>query len=134
MFKSGGYNVYPREIELCIERHPAVASCAVVAVPDELFGEVGYAFVVPHHADRTLDASEVKAWCSSHLANYKIPKVYYMAEELPRLSVEKIDKPSLKRWALHQLAGSGPETHADDVAELPDLRLLPQRRPPMIQR
>jgi acyl-CoA synthetase (AMP-forming)/AMP-acid ligase II len=47
MYKSGGSNVYPREIELCLERHPRVAIAAVVSVPDPLYSEVGHAFVVP---------------------------------------------------------------------------------------
>ena len=46
MFKSGGYNVYPREIEIALEAHPAVRLAAVIGVPDPLYVEVGHAFVV----------------------------------------------------------------------------------------
>ncbi|MBN36546.1 MAG: hypothetical protein CMM46_17560 [Rhodospirillaceae bacterium] len=96
MFISGGFNIYPREVEMAIEEHPATGMVAVMGVPDEAFGEVGHAFVEPRPGT-TLDAAELDAWCRERLANYKIPKTFEIRSELPRLPIGKIDKQTLKR-------------------------------------
>jgi len=96
MFKSGGYNVYPREIETVLEQHPGVALAAVVAVPDELYQEVGCAWIRAARADRP-DARELDAWCRERLANYKVPKQFRIVDELPLLPVGKVDKQALRR-------------------------------------
>ncbi len=96
MFKSGGYNVYPREVELALEKHPAVAMAAVVGVPDTLYDEVGFACVVPK-ADVTI--SELRAHCSAILANYKVPKHFDITLSPPLLPIGKIDKKLLKNTA-----------------------------------
>lgn len=95
MFKSGGYNVYPREIEMVIERHPGVALAAVIAVHDEIWGEVGHAFVVSKQGMH-LTKDEVRAWCKERLANYKMPKVFDIRESVPMLPAGKVDKVSLR--------------------------------------
>ncbi len=96
MFKSGGYNVYPREVELAIEEHPDVGLCAVIDVPDPLFNEVGWAYVIqqPH---KNIDAAALKQWCSQKLASYKIPKRFLIVDTLPMLPVGKVDKVTLKK-------------------------------------
>ncbi|MGO9898329.1 MAG: class I adenylate-forming enzyme family protein [Solirubrobacteraceae bacterium] len=67
MYKSGGSNVYPREIELCLERHPAVAIAAVVSVPDPLYSEVGHAFVAQFIRQlRAPDPSVTFHWLVRH--------------------------------------------------------------------
>lgn len=96
MFKSGGYNVYPREIELCLESHPEVALAAVIAVPDPTYYEVGHAFVLPQVNTR-VDAAELSAWCRERLAGYKVPKHIVVTADLPLLPVGKIDKQALKQ-------------------------------------
>lgn len=96
MFKSGGYNVYPREIEAALENHPAVALAAVVGVPDERWGEVGHAFIVPNGSVTT---HELDRFARSRLANYKVPKVFRIERDLPRLPIGKIDKVELRRRA-----------------------------------
>ena len=96
MFKSGGYNVYPREIETVLESHPSVSLAAVVAVPDDLYQEVGHAFVIPE-GGATLEHSVLDAWCRERLANYKVPKRIFVEAELPLLPVGKVDKQALKR-------------------------------------
>lgn len=96
MFKSGGYNVYPREIELTIEEHPNVALVAVIGVPDERFDEVGNAFIVPK-AGADVDESMIRTWCRERLANYKVPKLIEICQELPMLPIGKIDKIELAR-------------------------------------
>jgi acyl-CoA synthetase (AMP-forming)/AMP-acid ligase II len=95
-YKSGGYNVYPREIEMCLESHPAVALAAVIAVSDAVYHQVGHAFVLPQ-AGAQVDAPELDAWCRARLANYKIPKKIYIQEQLPLLPVGKIDKHALRQ-------------------------------------
>ena len=92
MFKSGGYNTYPREIEQCLEEHPAVRMAAVVAVPDQVFDQVGHAFVV---ADQGATSDDLLAHCRERLANYKVPKAVHLREQLPMLAVGKIDKKAL---------------------------------------
>ncbi|MCO5792544.1 MAG: acyl--CoA ligase [Blastomonas sp.] len=98
MFKSGGYNVYPREIETVLEAHPAVAICAVVPVPDPLWQEVGVAFVIPKPG-HAVEPDELIAWCRERLANYKVPKRCKVVSELPLLPIGKIDKVALRKRA-----------------------------------
>lgn len=95
MFKSGGYNVYPREIEEVLESHPSVSMAAVIGIPDPLYGEVGQAFVALKPA-MTASEAELRALCRSRLANYKLPKLIVIETSLPLLPVGKIDKSSLR--------------------------------------
>jgi acyl-CoA synthetase (AMP-forming)/AMP-acid ligase II len=97
LFKSGGYNVYPREIELVLEAHPLVAGVAVAPAEDPLFGEVGVAFVVAR--DATLRPAELDAHCRSRLANYKVPKRFVIVAELPMLAIGKLDRQALRARA-----------------------------------
>lgn len=92
MFKSGGFNVYPREVELVLELHPRVKAAAVIARPDPKWGQVGHAFVELVSAG---NAQELKQWCTQHLADYKIPKAFTVLAQLPRIGVEKIDRRTL---------------------------------------
>ena len=93
MFKSGGYNVYPREIESVIEAMPEVGLCAVVSIPDELWQEVGVAFV---QADpKKVRAEQIDVHCRRFLARYKIPKHVFVLAELPLLPIGKVDKKKL---------------------------------------
>ncbi len=93
MFKSGGYNVYPREVELALEQHPAVAMAAVVGVPDALYGEVGYACIVPK---AEVNIGDLRAHCTAILANYKVPKHFDITTNPPLLPIGKIDKKALR--------------------------------------
>ena len=104
MFKSGGYNVYPREIENLIESHPSVEMAAVVAVPDSRYQEVGAAFVVLGSNQSAISAEELKLYCRDNLANYKVPKTIRIVSELPVLPVGKVDKVSLKKQAVSELS------------------------------
>lgn len=94
MFKSGGYNVYPREIELALEEHSAVRMAAVVAVPDPVFDEVGFAFVECEDGD-DVTAEDLVLWCRTRLANYKVPKAVETVSALPLLPIGKVDKKAL---------------------------------------
>lgn len=94
MYISGGYNIYPREIEIAIESHPDVIASAVIGTPDDVFGEVGHAFVQTA-PEAGIGGEELDAWCRRQLANYKVPKTFEVMEELPRLAIGKIDKQTL---------------------------------------
>ncbi len=98
MFKSGGYNVYPREIELLLESHPQVEMAAIVAVPDPLYQEVGAAFVIPARSEGAdvVTTEALKTYCREHLANYKVPKTFTLSAEVPMLPNGKVDKRALR--------------------------------------
>lgn len=95
MYISGGFNVYPREIEFALEAETRVALACVLAEPDPVFQEIGVAFVVPK-AGETIDAAELIAFCRERLANYKVPKRFVLRESLPMLGVGKIDRMALR--------------------------------------
>lgn len=100
MYKSGGYNVYPREIEMVLESHPAIATAAVVAVPDATWQEIGWAFVLaPGCTDPAALQRELAEACRERLANYKRPKRILVRAELPMLPIGKVDKVRLKKEA-----------------------------------
>ena len=92
---SGGYNVYPAEIEAYINDMPGVAESALVGVPHPDFGEVGVAVVVAK-AGASLDAGQVVAALKSKLANFKIPKQCFVVLELPRNTMGKVQKNVLR--------------------------------------
>ena len=102
MFKTGGYNVYPREIEAVIESHPAVSMAAIVAVPDPIYHEVGHAFIVRRPRCRVSSRS-IAAFCRKNLANYKVPKAFVIMNALPMLAIGKIDKLALREGAIQRL-------------------------------
>ena len=95
MYKSGGLNVYPREVELELEQHPAVALAAIVGVPDDKYGEVGVAYVMRTSGAEPAPA-ELAAWCKERVAGYKVPKRFVVRDELPLLPIGKVDKQALK--------------------------------------
>ena len=100
MFKSGGYNVYPREIEMVLESHSVISIAAVVAVPDPKWQEVGWAFVqAPEGVEADSLLPELEQLCRERLANYKRPKRIMLRRSLPMLPVGKVDKLALKREA-----------------------------------
>lgn len=98
MYKSGGYNVYPREVELVLESHPGVTMAAVVPTAHDVFGEVGSAFYETSPA-HPVEPEELDRWCRSRLANYKVPKAFRRLDALPLLPIGKVDKVALTREA-----------------------------------
>lgn len=94
----GGFNVYPRDIEEVLNRHPAVIESAVVGIPSERMGEEVKAFVVTRS---DVDAETLKAYCREWLANYKTPSEIEFVNSLPRNAVGKIDKKELRRLHVH---------------------------------
>lgn len=94
MYISGGYNVYPAEVEEVLTDHSAVKLAMVIGVEDEQWGETGHAFVVPAPGS-DLDASELEAHCEGRLAAYKRPREYTIESSLPKTLLGKIDRQAL---------------------------------------
>ncbi|MFM7201599.1 MAG: acyl-CoA synthetase [Myxococcota bacterium] len=95
MFISGGENVYPAEIEAVLYKHPAVAMCAVVGIPDARWGEVGIATVVLKSGMLATDA-DLLSWMRDRLARYKVPRAVVIRESLPISGAGKILKRELR--------------------------------------
>ena len=91
IIKTSGYKVSALEIEEKLREHPAVDDCAVVGVPDLELGEKVCGVVVAA-GDSTLDVDSLLAWAKSQLAPYKVPGALRIAQELPRNSMEKVQK------------------------------------------
>jgi malonyl-CoA/methylmalonyl-CoA synthetase len=91
---TGGFNVYPREVELVLEQHPAVHEVAVAGVPSEKWGEEVTAFVVPSPSTR-LDEAELITFAHERLAAYKCPKRVVTVDKLPRNAMGKIQRSAL---------------------------------------
>jgi acyl-CoA synthetase (AMP-forming)/AMP-acid ligase II len=97
MFKSGGYNIYPREVEMVLEQLPGAARVAVIGVPHPLWGEVGHAWI--EQASEPFDVEAARAALARKLAPYKHPKLFTVVDKLPLLPIGKIDRNSLKKIA-----------------------------------
>jgi malonyl-CoA/methylmalonyl-CoA synthetase len=104
---SGGYNVYPAEIEGYINDMPGVAESALVGVPHPDFGEVGVAVVIAKPGAR-LDGDEIVAQLKSQLANFKIPKRCFVVDELPRNTMGKVQKNLLREQHKQLFAPTAP--------------------------
>lgn len=92
---SGGYNIYPREIEEVLHGHPGVNEVAVIGVPDRTKGEVPKAFVTLKQGF-SIKEEELLDYCKKNLAPYKIPRIAFL-EELPKSTTGKIMKKELPR-------------------------------------
>ena len=92
---TGGYNVYPKEIELALDELADVQESAVVGVPHPDFGEAVTAVVVPKKGMRPVEADLIAA-LKSRLANFKVPKRVYVVDELPRNAMGKVQKNVLR--------------------------------------
>jgi long-chain acyl-CoA synthetase len=86
---TGGYNVYPREVEEVLYTHPAVYEAAVIGVPDEVKGEVPKAYVVLKPGLAATE-KEIAEFCRQNLASYKVPRQVEIRPELPKSSTGKI--------------------------------------------
>jgi acyl-CoA synthetase (AMP-forming)/AMP-acid ligase II len=94
MIISGGSNIYPREIEEVLLRHPAVAECSVVGRPHAEWGEEVVAFVV---RKSDVEAEDLDALCLEHVARFKRPKDYRFVESLPKNNYGKVLKTELRK-------------------------------------
>jgi acyl-CoA synthetase (AMP-forming)/AMP-acid ligase II len=95
MLISGGENVYPKEIEDVLYRLDAISECAVFGVPDEKFGELPAAYIALKPG-AALSAAQVVAHCTTHLAEFKRPRVVEFVSEFPKTPIGKIQKNILR--------------------------------------
>jgi acyl-CoA synthetase (AMP-forming)/AMP-acid ligase II len=107
MIISGGENVYSTEVEHVLYSHPQVLEAAVIGVPHEVWGEAVAAVIVPKPG-QTIDFQELQEFCRKSLAGYKIPRVFYEAEQLPRNASGKVLKYQLRKQ--YQTLVKGEET------------------------
>ncbi len=98
MIISGGENIYPAEVESQINSLPGVIESAVIAVPDDRWGEVGLAFIVPDPG-QLWDAPTLRGALTGHLATYKIPRHVQLVESLPKTVTGKVRKQDLRQAA-----------------------------------
>jgi long-chain acyl-CoA synthetase len=96
MIITGGENVYSLEVEAALYEHPGVQECAVVGVPDEIYGETLLAAVVPAPGIRLSDEMLI-AHCRDRIGGYKIPRRYVFLDELPKSAMNKVLKHQLRR-------------------------------------
>lgn len=92
---SGGFNIYPREIEELLEEQPGIAEAAVAAAADAVRGEVPVAYVVPRGE---WDAAALESACRAAFASFKVPRAFIAVETLPRTALGKVRKHLLPRW------------------------------------
>lgn len=92
---SGGSNIYPREVEEVIAKHPDVSEVAVIGAPHPEWGEEVVAFVVAR-AGRSLDVTELGDWCRDQIASFKKPRRYVFCADLPKNSYGKVLKTELR--------------------------------------
>ena len=95
MFITGGFNVYPAEIEQSLLRYPGVAQAAVIGIADERMGEVAMAFVLPAPGQE-IDQAQFIAWCREHMANYKVPRRVQVVDAMPLNAAGKVTKNVLR--------------------------------------
>jgi acyl-CoA synthetase (AMP-forming)/AMP-acid ligase II len=98
MFIVGGFNAYPAEIENALRRHPQIRDAAVIGVPDARLGEVGMAFVVAAPG-ASVAGPDIIAWSREQMANYKVPRVVELIDELPLNATGKVEKQQLRARA-----------------------------------
>lgn len=92
---SGGFNIYPREIEELLLEQPGVREAAVVGAPDPVRGEVPVAYVV---ADSAFDERALRDRVATQLASFKLPRAWIRVDALPRTALGKVQKHLLPRW------------------------------------
>jgi len=112
MIISGGYNIYPREIDEVLYEHPKVADAVCVGVPHSSRGEIVKAYIVPREG-QTIQKKEIIAFCREKLANFKVPKQIEFREELPKTIVGKILRRTLRDEEISKSQRSAPEEEAD---------------------
>jgi len=97
ILKSGGYKLSALEIEEVLRQHEAVADVAVVGLPDDTWGEIAVAAVIPKPAHDGVSADDLRDWAKQRIAAYKVPKRVVLMRDFPRNPVGKVIKPELKK-------------------------------------
>ena len=96
MIITGGFNIYPRELEEVLYQHPDIHEAAVIGIPDKIKGELACAFIVLHEG-RKMEEEDLCLFCKERLANYKIPRMYRFVESLPKTGTGKISKRDIQK-------------------------------------
>ncbi len=99
---SGGYNIYPREIDEVLHEHPKIKEAVAVGIPHHTRGEIIKAYIVTQ-PEQTLTRAEVISFCRKKLANYKVPKKIEFREELPKTLVGKVLRRALREEEIAKL-------------------------------
>lgn len=94
MIIRGGENIYPREVEEVLQRHPDVVEVVVIGKPDPIWGEKVVAYIVSK-TGRTSSSTQIREMCHEHLADYKCPTRVVLVDEMPKTALMKV-----RRWAL----------------------------------
>ena len=96
MIISGGYNIYPREVDDVLINHPAVEQVAVAGLPSEEWGEEVGAWIVPVSQEKTPSLEEIREFCRQYLAAYKLPQRLVIVNDLPRNALGKVLRHELR--------------------------------------
>src|SRR5581483_4350609 len=102
MIIRGGENVYPREVEEFLHRHPAVADVQVIGVPDERYGEELMAWVVLE-SGAAVSEDELREFCRGKIAHYKIPRYVKLVDAFPMTVTGKVQKFKMRESAIQEL-------------------------------
>jgi acyl-CoA synthetase (AMP-forming)/AMP-acid ligase II len=94
MIKTGGENVFPREVEETIQTIEGIASAVVIGIPHDRLGEVVTAAIV--RDDESIDGDEIQEYCRSKMAGYKIPREIFIFDSLPQQGSQKIDREQIR--------------------------------------
>ena len=103
MLIRGGENVYPREIEEFLYRHPSVQEVQVFGVPDKKFGEEVCAWIVPKAGQPIPDEAEIRAFCQGQIAHYKIPRFVRIKDSIPMTVTGKPQKFVMRDLMIEEL-------------------------------
>ena len=106
MLITGGFNVYPAEIEEYLFTHPKVQNVSVIGIPDDVMGEVAAAYIIPREG-MTIDPQDIIDYCSGEIANFKVPRYVVQVDELPMTQSGKIQKFRLRELASESLKSGG---------------------------
>jgi fatty-acyl-CoA synthase len=99
----GGENVYPREIEEFLHRHPDIQDVQVIGVPDEKYGEELCAWIIPRTGAK-LDEDAVRDFCRGQIAHYKVPRYVRLVQEFPTTVTGKVQKFQMRELMIKELA------------------------------
>ena len=99
----GGENVYPREIEEFLHRHPDVQDVQVIGVPDEKYGEELCAWIIARPGT-ALDEDAVRDFCRGQIAHYKVPRYVRLVKEFPTTVTGKVQKFQMRELMIKELA------------------------------
>ena len=103
MIIRGGENVYPREIEEFLYRHPKIQDVQVIGVPDAKYGEELMAWIVMRPGATPLTAEAVRAYCNGKLTHYKIPRYVHIVDGYPMTVTGKVRKVEMRAHAVEML-------------------------------